>query len=87
MTDHNHRHHHHHAPSGDRAVLVAVVINIGLTVAQIVGGLLSGSLALIADAIHNLSDAISLVIAYGAEEWGSRWVDTVPLVIIFLSKG
>ena len=75
MTDHNHRHHHHHAPSGDRAVLVAVVINIGLTVAQIVGGLLSGSLALIADAIHNLSDAISLVIAYGARRIARRPAD------------
>jgi cobalt-zinc-cadmium efflux system protein len=68
-------HHHHHdlgADTGDRRVLVAVVINVALTFAQIVGGILSGSLALIADAIHNLSDAISLVIAYGARRIARR---------------
>nr|WP_283255082.1 cation diffusion facilitator family transporter [Marivita sp. GX14005] len=46
----------------------AVAVNLGLTVAQIVGGVLSGSLALIADALHNLSDAASLVIAFAARK-------------------
>ena len=36
------------AAAGDRRVLLAVLVNIGLTVGQIVGGLLAGSLALIA---------------------------------------
>lgn len=59
--------HHHLDPSaGDARVVWAVVANLGLTVAQIVGGILSGSLALIADAIHNLSDALALVIAFMA---------------------
>jgi cobalt-zinc-cadmium efflux system protein len=57
---------------GDRRVLLAVLVNIGLTVAQIVGGILSGSLALVADAIHNLSDAVSLGIAYVARRIGRR---------------
>lgn len=46
-----------------------------LTVAQFIGGLLSGSLALIADAVHNLSDALSLVIAFGARRIARRPAD------------
>jgi len=62
-------HHHHVDPdAGDARVFWAVFVNLALTVAQIVGGLLSGSLALIADAIHNLSDAISLIIAFIARK-------------------
>ncbi len=51
---------------------VAIFINLVLTVVQIVAGFLSGSLSLIADAIHNFSDAVSLVIAYVAERI-SHW--------------
>lgn len=65
-------HHHHHGGSGDRRVLWAVIVNIVLTVAQIIGGLIAGSLSLIADALHNFSDAISLVIAYGARRVARR---------------
>ncbi|WP_224503679.1 cation diffusion facilitator family transporter [Celeribacter litoreus] len=43
-------------------------MNLFLTLAQIVGGVISGSMALIADAIHNLSDAVALVIAFGARK-------------------
>ena len=55
--------HHHHAPERDRGLLLAVGINVLLTVAQVIGGIISGSLSLIADALHNLSDAASLGIA------------------------
>lgn len=69
-------HHHHIAPdAGDARVLWAVLVNLALTVAQIIGGLLSGSLALIADAIHNLSDAISLAIAFAARKIARRPAD------------
>jgi len=63
-------HHHHHVDpaAGDARVFWAVVVNLVLTGAQIIGGILSGSLALIADAIHNLSDAVSLVIAFFARK-------------------
>ena len=64
--------HHHDAAAGDRRVLWAVGVNVALTVAQIVGGIVSGSLALIADALHNLSDAISLVIAFAARRIARR---------------
>lgn len=60
---------------GDGRLTLAVVVNLALTVAQLVGGVLSGSLALIADAIHNLSDAIALVIAWGARRIARRPAD------------
>jgi cobalt-zinc-cadmium efflux system protein len=61
--------------SGDKRVVWAVVVNIALTIAQIAAGIVSGSLALIADAIHNLSDALSLVIAFAARRIGRRPAD------------
>lgn len=65
----SHAHHHHVDPdAGDGKIAAAVAINLGLTLAQIVGGLVSGSLSLIADALHNFSDAISLIIAFGARK-------------------
>ena len=68
-----HRHHHHVDPeAGDRRVFAAIAVNMGLTVAQVIGGIMSGSLALIADALHNFSDAISLIIAFGARKIARR---------------
>jgi len=61
---HDHGHAHIDPASGDRRVSIAIWANALLTVAQIVGGILSGSLALIADALHNFSDMASLVIAF-----------------------
>lgn len=71
---HGHHHHHHHVDpeAGDRQVAIAVGINMLLTVAQIVGGVFSGSIALIADAVHNFSDAISLLIAFFARKIARR---------------
>ena len=57
-----HSHHHYHDLYGKQLVW-AVAINVALTLVQLIGGLLSGSLALIADAVHNFSDAGSLAIA------------------------
>jgi cobalt-zinc-cadmium efflux system protein len=74
--DHAHGHHHHLDPgAGDRRVAAAIGVNMLLTVAQVIGGLLSGSLALIADAIHNFSDAISLIVAFAARRIGRRPAD------------
>ena len=60
---------------GDKRVGVAIVANLILTVAQVVGGILAGSLALIADALHNFSDVASLVIAFGARKIARRPAD------------
>jgi cobalt-zinc-cadmium efflux system protein len=65
-------HAHLDPKSGDRRVSVAIWANALLTVGQIVGGILSGSLALIADALHNFSDMASLVIAFAARKIARR---------------
>ncbi|WP_092063227.1 cation diffusion facilitator family transporter [Poseidonocella pacifica] len=68
-----HDHSHDHIEeAGDRRVALAILVNLALTVAQIIGGVFAGSLALIADAIHNLSDALSLVIAFFARRISRR---------------
>lgn len=65
-------HGHGSIRSGDRRVVIAIWANALLTGAQIVGGVLSGSLALVADALHNLSDMASLVIAFVARRIARR---------------
>ena len=72
---HDHGHAQIDAGSGDRRVAIAIWANGLLTVAQIAGGILSGSLALIADALHNFSDMASLVIAFGARKIARRPAD------------
>jgi cobalt-zinc-cadmium efflux system protein len=63
-----HSHHHHHSNGKDRNLMVSIVLNILITAAQVVGGLVSGSLALLSDALHNFSDVISLVVSYIASK-------------------
>jgi len=72
---HDHHHHHHGPPpAGQRskAFAIAVALNAGFTLTEIVAGLLSGSMALIADAGHNLSDVLSLMLAWAASALSSR---------------
>lgn len=66
--------HSHGDPSeiGEKRLWWAVGANILLTIAQIIGGLVSGSLSLIADALHNFSDAASLLIALVAIRIGRK---------------
>jgi cobalt-zinc-cadmium efflux system protein len=66
---HDHGHHHHH--SHNRLGLT-FLLNIIITVAQVIGGIISGSLALISDAIHNLSDGIAVLLAYIADRLAHR---------------
>ena len=70
-------HHHNHDTRGmsDARLVWAVIVNVGLTFAQIIGGVVSGSLALIADALHNFSDAASLGLALFARKVGRRPAD------------
>lgn len=68
-------HDHGHSHNGDKRLVGAVLVNVLLTIAQIVGGILSGSLSLVADALHNLSDAGALVIALVARRIGRRPAD------------
>lgn len=56
-------HHHHHGSSGKKLIWT-ILFNTVITVAEFVGGILSGYLALIADAVHNLSDVAALILAW-----------------------
>lgn len=51
-------------PGRGRRLLIALALNLGIAMAEVVGGVISGSLALIADAAHNLSDAGSVLVSY-----------------------
>ena len=57
-------HNHSHPTLSGNRLLFSIILNIFITITQIIGGIISGSLALISDAIHNLSDVISLIISY-----------------------
>ena len=63
--------HHHHEVSG-KNLLITIVLNIIITLSQIVGGIFSGSLALLSDAMHNFSDVLALLIAYVANRLAAR---------------
>ena len=68
--EHGHGHHHHghsHAPADfNRAFAIGVVLNTGFVVVEAAYGFLTNSLALLADAGHNLSDVLGLLLAWGA---------------------
>ncbi|MDX1829625.1 MAG: cation diffusion facilitator family transporter [Lutibacter sp.] len=59
-------HNHSHNTLSGKNLLLSILLNIVITTAQVIGGFISGSLALISDAVHNFSDVISLVISYVA---------------------
>ena len=69
---HHHDHGHSHPDLKGRNLLISIVLNIVITISQIVGGLISGSLALLSDALHNFSDVLSLVISYAAQKLGKQ---------------
>lgn len=56
-------------------LLLAVGLNLLLTVVELVGGILSGSLALLADALHNFGDCGSLLVALIARRWSRKRAD------------
>ena len=60
----SHNHFHNHPTLSGKNLLISILLNIIITVAQLIGGFISGSLALISDAVHNFSDVISLIISY-----------------------
>lgn len=72
---HHHHHHHQHSHNQDaplRALSVALAITATVFLAELIGGWVSGSVALIADAMHMLSDAAGLIIAVLAVLAGRR---------------
>lgn len=68
--EHHHHKGHHHGHAGSTIapskIVVSMVLNLVITVVQVVGGGVSGSLALLSDALHNFSDVFALGISYVA---------------------
>ncbi len=60
--DHGHTHHHDHGDLKGKNLIITIVLNVIITVAQIIAGVISGSLALLSDAMHNFSDVLALVV-------------------------
>src|SRR5690606_13270255 len=80
---HSHSHHGHdqdHSPTvtraNERKVLISFVLIFGFMLVEAAGGILSGSLALLADAGHMLTDAAALALAYAAFRFGRRAADS-----------
>ncbi len=65
-------HSHHHIEPNKTNLLFSVLLNAGITLAEFIGGILSNSLALISDAVHNLSDTMAIVISYVAMLIGKK---------------
>ncbi|MCR9143010.1 MAG: cation diffusion facilitator family transporter [bacterium] len=63
---HGHHHHGHHHHGGDQSVRnlsIAFALNFLFTIAEIIGGLWTNSVAILADALHDLGDSLSLALA------------------------
>jgi cobalt-zinc-cadmium efflux system protein len=68
----NHGSHGNHQPVNTRNLLSTTMLNLVITVVEVAGSILSGSIALLSDAIHNLSDTFATFIAYMATLIGKR---------------
>lgn len=64
---HNQSQTHNHRDLKGKKLLFTIVLNIIITISQVIGGLISGSLSLLSDALHNFSDVVSLIISYIAD--------------------
>jgi cobalt-zinc-cadmium efflux system protein len=70
MTDHHHLHHSHSsaAPQMERSLSISIALNALIFLVELIGGLLTNSLALISDSLHNLSDFFALILSYAASK-------------------
>ena len=59
-------HHRDHQELNGRNIFISILFNVVITTAQVIGGILSGSLALLSDALHNFTDVLSLIISFVA---------------------
>ena len=66
------KHHHYHPILSGKNLILPIILNVGITVAQIIGGIISGSIALLSDAAHNFSDVLALIFSYIAARLAGR---------------
>lgn len=70
---HDHSHHHHHGSTQN--IRTAFLLNLGFAVAEIIGGLLTNSLAILTDALHDFGDAMSLGMGWYLEKYSRKEED------------
>jgi len=68
----NHHAYHDHGDLSVKRLGFSIILNIIITLAQVIGGFISGSLSLLSDALHNFSDVISLIISYIANRLAKK---------------
>ncbi|WP_088329074.1 cation diffusion facilitator family transporter [Lacimicrobium sp. SS2-24] len=68
---HDHHHHHHHTPPQDR-IATAFFLNLGFAIIEFIGGVLTNSTAIMADAVHDLGDALSIGLAWLASKLSDK---------------
>ncbi|WP_228063440.1 cation diffusion facilitator family transporter [Jeotgalicoccus nanhaiensis] len=77
MTEHNHNHHHDHTHGANKkALTISLILIASFMIVEVIGGVLTNSLALLSDAGHMLSDAISLAVALAAFKMGEKAADS-----------
>jgi len=69
---HKHTHHHDGISSTSSRLMITMILNFVITVVEIIGGIFSGSLSLVSDALHNFSDTISVIVTYIAVRLKAR---------------
>lgn len=62
--NHSHHHHSHSTETSGARLFITIVLNFIITIVEVIGGIISGSLSLISDALHNFSDGIAVIISY-----------------------
>lgn len=72
--DHKHaqKHDHSHHHISGKNIGITILLNIIITIAQMIGGAISGSVALLTDALHNFSDVIALLLSYFTNRLAKR---------------
>lgn len=65
-------HSHSNIDLKGRKLLFTIFLNIAITIAQVIGGFISGSLSLLSDALHNFSDVLSLIVSYIADRFSKK---------------
>ena len=63
MHNHSHSHHPHDGEVNERNLIFTIGLNAVITVVEVIGGFVSGSLALLSDALHNFSDALAVLVS------------------------
>ncbi len=76
MSDHHHHTHPDDFSLSGKKIFWVTVLNATITAAEVVGGVLSGSLALLSDAVHNLSDTVAVALSYIAHRMAQRPKDS-----------